>query len=84
MLDPGPVLKSQSARYMHSCACVPSCSWPQHVLRVESMINNQPCTIFNQGKTRNQMLLGAVSQHTKRPSAVDLAALLGFSRWGRV
>ena len=44
------------------------------------MINNQPCTIFNQGKTRNQMLFGALSQHTRRPSAEALGALLGFGR----
>ena len=45
------------------------------------MINNQPCTVFNQGKTRNQMLFGALSQHTQRPSAAALAELLGFTRW---
>lgn len=78
MLTPVPI----------TCSCISAlaapCSWPQQILRVESMINNSPCTIFNQGKTRNQMLFGALSQHTRRPSAEALASLLEFTRWAEL
>lgn len=52
----------------------------QELYRVMSMINNQPCSIFKGGKTRAQMLWGALSQHTQRPTAAAVAGLLGFTR----
>lgn len=50
-------------------------------MRVQDMINSQPCSVFSNKKPRNFVLFGALPYTSKRPSVEAINELLQFERW---
>lgn len=55
-------------------------SWPEQVMRVQDMINNRPCSVFSNNKTRNFVLFGTLPHTSKRPSVEEVNTVLQFER----
>lgn len=49
-------------------------------MRVQDMINNRPCSVFSNNKTRNFVLFGTLPHTSKRPSVEEVNTVLQFER----